>query len=178
MQAAIDVISERGYQSATIDHIVAKAGTSRATFYLHFESKPQALMAGWEEIHLPNVMELLIELDSKPKPAKAFVRDWVDRLIRYWEDNKNVAIASNQAITLETEISAEWFRRIFRIASNLPNWLSRNEDNLKEAQTRLFLLGVQLEHVLFMLVSGAAPLTREQIVTALAERWAEEFMPR
>ena len=39
IQGALEVFAHKGYVAATIDDIVAAAGASRATFYLHFHSK-------------------------------------------------------------------------------------------------------------------------------------------
>src|SRR6516165_1565282 len=37
--AAIDLFAEKGFEETTIDDIAAAAGTSRRTFFRHFESK-------------------------------------------------------------------------------------------------------------------------------------------
>ena len=37
--AAIDIFAEKGFEETTVDDIVAAAGTSRRTFFRHFESK-------------------------------------------------------------------------------------------------------------------------------------------
>lgn len=37
--AAIDLFAEKGFEETTVDHIVEAAGTSRRTFFRHFESK-------------------------------------------------------------------------------------------------------------------------------------------
>src|SRR5437763_14629303 len=37
--AAIDLFAEKGFEETTLDDIVAAAGTSRRTFFRHFESK-------------------------------------------------------------------------------------------------------------------------------------------
>src|SRR3569833_1004137 len=37
--AAIDLYAEKGFEQTTLDDIVAAAGTSRRTFFRHFESK-------------------------------------------------------------------------------------------------------------------------------------------
>lgn len=39
LQAAIEVISEKGLDKASISDIVKKAGTAQGTFYLYFSSK-------------------------------------------------------------------------------------------------------------------------------------------
>jgi AcrR family transcriptional regulator len=43
--AALEVCGEKGYHAVTVDDIVKAAGVSRATFYLHFNSKAAVLRA-------------------------------------------------------------------------------------------------------------------------------------
>ena len=45
LQAAASLIQERGFESATVDSIVEKADMSKGTFYYHFKSKDEVLMA-------------------------------------------------------------------------------------------------------------------------------------
>jgi len=175
IQATVDIIATKSYQSATIDHITAHANTSRATFYLHFTSKAHALLAGWEELQLPQTIKLLQELDDKSPPPKGFVRRWVSKLVSFWEDNRSVALASNQAIAVEPEIASEWFRRIWQLGSYLPRWRQRNHSQAQAADLRLFLLTTQTEHILHMWISGAAPIDRAQVIGALASQWRREF---
>jgi len=94
LKAAIDIISSKGYQSATIDNITSYAGTGRATFYLHFRSKPEALMAGWQEIYMPQMLSLLLKLDSESPLSKTGIEDWVAALVIFWENSRSIALAS------------------------------------------------------------------------------------
>ncbi len=43
-QAALQVFAERGYQAATVGHIVARAGVAQGTFYLYFPNKKAAFL--------------------------------------------------------------------------------------------------------------------------------------
>jgi AcrR family transcriptional regulator len=49
LDAAAKVFARRGYQSATVDEIVARARLSKGTFYWHFESKGDLFVALLEE---------------------------------------------------------------------------------------------------------------------------------
>ena len=44
LEAALEVFSSKGYANTTVDDVVASAGASRATFYLHFASKIDLLL--------------------------------------------------------------------------------------------------------------------------------------
>src|ERR1700761_7867655 len=43
VEAAIEVFAEKGYARTTVDDIAERAGSTRATFYLHFKAKSDVL---------------------------------------------------------------------------------------------------------------------------------------
>jgi AcrR family transcriptional regulator len=47
--AMAEIVAKRGYQGTTIEHIVKRAGVSRATFYEHFENREDCLLAGFSD---------------------------------------------------------------------------------------------------------------------------------
>lgn len=61
LDGATKVFAERGYQAATVDEIVAKAGLSKGTFYWHFESKEE-LFATLLEEQIDRPVRALIEV--------------------------------------------------------------------------------------------------------------------
>jgi AcrR family transcriptional regulator len=65
----VDVFVERGYRSATVDEIVARAGLSKGTFYWHFESKAELFAALLEE-HIDRPARGLMEV-TRSAPAEA-----------------------------------------------------------------------------------------------------------
>ena len=48
--AALELFSERGYDSATVSEIAERAGLSRATFFRYFPDKREVLAAGQETL--------------------------------------------------------------------------------------------------------------------------------
>jgi len=51
MEAATWVFARKGYRRAGISDIIARAGVARGTFYLHFDSKEQILLAVLNDFH-------------------------------------------------------------------------------------------------------------------------------
>lgn len=49
LDAALDVVGERGYASATVADITAAAGVSRTTFYEQFGNKLEAFLAAYDQ---------------------------------------------------------------------------------------------------------------------------------
>jgi AcrR family transcriptional regulator len=49
LAAMTELVAKRGYQGTTIEHIVKRAGVSRATFYENFSNREDCLLAGFDE---------------------------------------------------------------------------------------------------------------------------------
>jgi AcrR family transcriptional regulator len=175
VKATLDTIASKGYQRATIDNITLEARTGRATFYLHFNSKSEALLAGWQDIYMPQMMRLFIELDALQPPSDTFVAEWVANLMSFWSQRKAIALASKEAIALDAELAKRWFQNIWSVGQVLPNWAERNWDDHEKAKARLFMLFVYTEHALFMWLSGASPIGEQQVRECLIDQWKAEF---
>lgn len=48
--AALDLFTERGYDSTTVTDIVERAGLTKSTFFRHFEDKREVLFSGGEDL--------------------------------------------------------------------------------------------------------------------------------
>jgi AcrR family transcriptional regulator len=66
--AMAEVVAKRGYQGATIERIVKRAGVSRATFYEHFDNREDCMLAGFEDAAL--------QLQQRMEVAAAEIADW------------------------------------------------------------------------------------------------------
>ncbi len=78
MAAALELFAAQGYAATSIDDIIAKAGTARGTFYLHFTGKPDLFAMIVDEYlsQLDAIVETLdISMDKPVDELKAFYRD-------------------------------------------------------------------------------------------------------
>ncbi len=55
--AALEVFAERGFSAARLDDVAARAGVSKGTVYLYFDSKEELLKAVVRESVLPNLAD-------------------------------------------------------------------------------------------------------------------------
>jgi AcrR family transcriptional regulator len=55
LAAALDVFAERGFAAAKLDEVAARAGVSKGTLYLYFESKEELFRSVVRGLLLPNV---------------------------------------------------------------------------------------------------------------------------
>jgi AcrR family transcriptional regulator len=69
--AAIDLFAEKGFEETTVDDIVHAAGTSRRTFFRHFESK-RDLMAQPVVSYRASFTEAIESCPPAASPAKLF----------------------------------------------------------------------------------------------------------
>ncbi len=75
LEAARNVFYREGYYGATVDQIVAEAGASRPTFYLHFKDKEQVLavlMAEYATRAVPYLERL-----PGPRPTVDELKEWL-----------------------------------------------------------------------------------------------------
>lgn len=62
-EALIQLILEKEYENVTIQDIIDKANIGRSTFYLHYESKEQLLLDGYNNLNIPMLVDS-INLES------------------------------------------------------------------------------------------------------------------
>jgi AcrR family transcriptional regulator len=78
--AMSEIVAKRGYQGTTIEHIVKRAGISRATFYEHFENREDCLLAGFAdaEKELHRRVAKATETGEWPKRVRAGLSVFVE----------------------------------------------------------------------------------------------------
>lgn len=174
--ATFSAFSEKGFHDATITDIVKAAGTSRATFYLHFASKSEALAAAWAEMEQPSMIDHWRRLDALAPWTAADTLDWVSEMVQVWEATRAFSIASNQAVSTDAEMSRRWFGGIVDFIGHVPNVIRRLSRDSDTPDLRFLLLCTQMERGAFMYLTGNFPGTREQFVASLGEFWRDALV--
>jgi AcrR family transcriptional regulator len=88
VEAARSVFYKQGYYGATVDEIVAEAGASRPTFYLHFRDKEQVLSALMSEYsaRAAPYMERL----PGPRPSVEELSGWLFEVGEFFQQERAV----------------------------------------------------------------------------------------
>ncbi|MEO6096991.1 MAG: TetR/AcrR family transcriptional regulator, partial [Fibrobacteria bacterium] len=86
-EALIALILEKGYEKVTIKDIIDKANVGRSTFYSHYESKDQLLLAG------PQNLGVRIFGDGGPNPMGAGKNQALDFLPLFRHAAENLALS-------------------------------------------------------------------------------------
>jgi len=81
LQAFLDLLHERKYRQIRVADIITKADVARSTFYDHFESKDDVLLASMSRIYA--TLADIVEKNAKPD-------DLVGLLQHFW-DNRQLA---------------------------------------------------------------------------------------
>lgn len=177
VHAAVDVFRRDGYVAARIEDIATAAGASRATFYLHYRSKPDIV----RELMAPLRMEseaLYRELDSLDEPTWDELYQWMDRAVDYWHRNHAAISAVDQAVAVEPEIAADFVSAVQDSADAMTNHLARWSGAEQEtARLRSSMFIFQLERFCFFWVIRGLPFDREAALTALTDSFWTALHP-
>lgn len=65
------IVSERGYENATVTQLVSRAGVSRASFYEHFVSKEACFLVALEDVERDVLDAVTRGIDAQPRQPPA-----------------------------------------------------------------------------------------------------------
>jgi AcrR family transcriptional regulator len=172
IKASYESFSSQGYSEATINDIVERAGTSRATFYVHFQCKSEALSAAWREIQQNKMNTLWQHLNQTAPWTKDSIQAWMDQMIASWENDAQFSLASNQAVALDPVMAEAWFGGITDYWDLVPNILAALDADNATAKIRFLLLCAQMDRAVFMWLSGNFKGNRTQLLEGLSDFWS------
>jgi AcrR family transcriptional regulator len=175
VEAAVTCFGQQGYPGTTIEDIVAEAGASRATFYLHFNSKLEILREAMGAI-VPEVDRRYAQLDEALAKPGGVTRDelsaWLDDWITFWQDNAALINAAHQAVVVEPgQVREDWESRA-RLAGQLAHYLRPHRGAAREtARLRALLLEGLTDRAFHLFINPGIELDRAQLVSVLTEFW-------
>jgi AcrR family transcriptional regulator len=119
LAAGVEKFSEQGYHSVSIDDIANAAGVSRMTFYRHFSSKADLLVAIFNQGAETGVPRLL-RLCRQNFRDSAVVRSWIaDIFERNRSQHPQLLLAFSQATKIDPEFVQEAQKVIGEIIAGL-----------------------------------------------------------
>lgn len=95
--AARKVFVKRGYAKATIEEITAAAGLSRATLYLHFDSKFALLAAATEKMRDESNAAAVRLAGVLVNGDQAELRQWIKWALEWYVRTRPMALAAAEA---------------------------------------------------------------------------------
>jgi AcrR family transcriptional regulator len=179
LEAATEEFASRGYVNTTVDDIVARAGTSRATFYMHFASKAEVLSVINDTLH-PEIDDLYRALDAAlAAGSRDDLRGWFRLSFDWWERHLSLVPTWEQAILLEPEITERANDVISGRLDLMTAYLGRfAPEEREQARLRIMLLDAQLSRFLYRWpLVGRAPEERAMVIDVLTEIWHGALHP-
>jgi AcrR family transcriptional regulator len=113
LDKGLELFEDQGYAATTVDDIASGAGTTRATFYMHFPSKGHLMQS-----LVASTNDTLTEADVPPLPDvvqsgdRGQIRVWLSRKFDQWQEIRPYVMAAHQAAASEPDIQSildQWF---------------------------------------------------------------------
>lgn len=124
LKAAIDVITEKGFQKTVVSDIVKKAKVAQGTFYLYFASK-NALIPAIAQKLLNVTLSKIKERVSESKDFWDALKIYIDETYKITDEYKDVLILCYSGLAFEYSMEIwekiyqpfyEWFEQIINKA--------------------------------------------------------------
>lgn len=101
--ASLKVFSELGYYGSSIEHILLRAGVSRAAFYSHFDGKLAVVRMIAEDFE-PAWRPTFHYLARLRDPGLPELTEWASRHLEFHRSNREACALLSQVIALEEEL--------------------------------------------------------------------------
>jgi AcrR family transcriptional regulator len=181
MASALEVFNRQGYNGATIEDIVAEASIARGTFYLHFHSKLDVVIALSQDL-TPELAALYQDLDivvtSSSPINREDLRSWMKRAVAWFDEHSTMAIVWQEVSVIEPEFK---FDPSFYLAHQMKSYISKwPKKQQTTAQLRIVLLIQQLARGFLVTRTRklAGEIDSSVLVDVLCSIWAEALYPR
>lgn len=168
LDAAYDLFAKKGINMTAVDDVVKCAGIAKGTFYLYFHDKydllDQIILHKSAEI-IKSVISQMREIETADKlKAIDMVLFFVDAIIDYMKDNREILTIINQKISLlytmimddESENVQEDIKYLINIISNLGY-------TYEEAKKGIYLLSSMICSVCSNAIISGKPFAIEEI---------------
>lgn len=132
LRKAFDLIYQKGYQSTSIDDIIATTQVTKGAFFYHFKSKEEMGLAMINEVMYPNMIGFLCGYLNKPGDIRATLYQMMEGLLL----NEQLFKVEHgcPAVNLVEEMAPvnDAFRRALTRLTNA--WQSEIEQTIRGAQ--------------------------------------------
>lgn len=174
VDAGLEVFAEKGFDNATVEDIVAAAGASRATFYLHFKNILELAVALTER-NVPDVEAFYSELDAIQDAGDlAALRDWTARIMAWFDDHQALLLVFER-IMLSSPGAGSAVEGSSVYTTHMPKYLGRwPESRWPEAELRIWLLVALMGRVQVTWRYGRqmAEIDQPLMIDVLTDYWA------
>ncbi|KIL36986.1 TetR family transcriptional regulator [Cohnella kolymensis] len=157
LQAAIEIISEKGLHSTSISDIVKRAGVAQGTFYLYFRSK-NALIPAIAQNLISITMDKIKENTQQHADFWEFLTTYIHQIYSITDEYKDVIVLCYSGLAIDHSMEIwesiyqpyyQWFQDELKqaiaqgevISGTNVQWTSKMIINLVENAAERFYIG-------------------------------------
>jgi AcrR family transcriptional regulator len=177
MEAGQQVFAAKGYPDTRVDDIARQAGASRATFYLHFKSKGELMMALVDDrmpfaVETYHVLDKMLEDDGPQLPDR--LRGWLAEWLDVWTNGVDASHAMLQAAMLESDVELHHLR----VSEALVDGLEHHHERIpvqqrSAARNRALILEIMTQRIFALASHSMLPISGDRLLDILTEMWME-----
>ena len=164
--AALTAFGDKGYSLATVDDIVGLAGVSRATFYLHFDSKATVLRALRQR--------RLEEWPTEHNPLwgageRGSIKAFFERMVDFYQESPMLHKALHEARAADPDFAAE-HRGLLDM--NAADWQTHEETkdvDPERARIVILMMYTLLDYFMYLWLIQGWELDRDEAVEAMTD---------
>lgn len=179
LEAAQKVFADRGYVQTRVEDITAAAGTTRATFYLHFPGKSELAQALFQQTldlaveRYRKLDEMLAERQDDPRQA---LRTWLAEWLEVWRENAAAYMGMAQAAAVDPEVAEVQLGMSPRILDELKHapW-NRTAGIDEQARQRALMLEIMTQRMFALLSLEWLEIPDDVALDFLADLWSDVF---
>lgn len=182
---ALSLWAENGFDQTSVATIAGRAGISKGTFYLYFESKDALLLEVLRRNSLvPNILALTEDLQSKT--LEQAVRGFVEGVWRHLSDHRDLVLVVLRELPTHLDQARDFVERLMvpgnaLAARYLETKISPDRvDSISSVISVRALIGMVIVVFLTQEVLGAGrllPVSEREITTTIAELFLRGVAP-
>lgn len=153
LQKAFELIYSKGYQTTSIDEIIATTQVTKGAFYYHFKTKDEMGVAIIEEILKPTMLGSFIKpIENSENP----IEDFYNMISYLLLEDPLLQVKYGCPVGNLTQEMTPWNNQFSLVLSELVNqWMMTIENAIARAQTLgLIRKDVDGQQVSFFIMSG------------------------
>jgi AcrR family transcriptional regulator len=178
VDAALEEFNERGYAATTIENISAAAGVTRATFYLHFESKADVvreLLAARRDAMVLD-RQRLTEAVAASDPAS--LRAWLESAFKQFEAMRAVGTTLEDAVGIDAELRSIRMEGFSEWIGAIAEGLKNRDLNQRSRNIRGHLAYSQLDAIFFKWLRSDWQSPDPEMLSVMTAMWHTAFTYR
>ena len=158
LSAAAEVLGERGYLDTTVEHVLTRAGVSRAAIYAHFDGKLSLVCAIADDFQ-PKWRTVFDRLKAVDEPSIGDLEKWARRHMAFHRANQAICGLLTQVSSLEDRLYWQIAEQRNALIDDLGQHFSafRLAGQHSAMRLRAQMLLTQMDETCFLTVRGRIP---------------------